>query len=315
MFFRLLSLALPTLLASAARYPSYGTLQTTKSSGVMNVVINNTYSSINLFDQYFQSDLANLIETLQANDTDIRVVVFSSANSEFFLSHVDFNLLTPGHESPLPLFDPGFPNMLFASALLWNITELPQATIAVIEGVSVLVALTSPCARGGGNEFLMSCDMRFSSTSPSVLLSQLETSLGVPPGFGGDMYLAKQIGRGRAFEYVLSAVDIDARTAERVGWINRAFGTAEELYTYVQALADRIARFPPAGIVGAKQGINAVSRPSMDVIVRDSQDIVLRLSRASAVQDFLVKLNKATNNQSIGPLELNYGEEVLKLYE
>jgi enoyl-CoA hydratase/carnithine racemase len=63
----------------------------------MNVVINNTYSSINLFDQYFQSNLANLIETLQANDTDIRVVVFSSANPDFFLSHVDFNLLTPGH--------------------------------------------------------------------------------------------------------------------------------------------------------------------------------------------------------------------------
>ncbi|KAJ7882376.1 ClpP/crotonase-like domain-containing protein [Mycena olivaceomarginata] len=289
MFFRLLSFA---LLASAARYPSYGTLQITNSSGIMNVVINNTYSSINLFDQYFQADLANLIETLQAKDTDIRVVVFSSANTEFFLSH-------------LPLFDPGFPNMLFASALLWNITELPQATIAVIEGR----------ARGGGNEFLMSCDMRFSSTSPSVLLSQLETSLGVPPGFGGDMYLAKQIGRGRAFEYVLSAVDIDARTAERVGWINRAFGTAQELYTHVQALADRIALFPLAGIVGVKQGINAVSRPSMDAIVQDSQDIVLRLAATSAVQDFLMKLNEATNNQSIGPFELNYGEEVLKLYK
>jgi hypothetical protein len=63
----------------------------------MKVVINNTYSSINLFDQYFQSDLANLIETLQANDTDIREAVFSSANPEFFLSHVDFNLLSPGH--------------------------------------------------------------------------------------------------------------------------------------------------------------------------------------------------------------------------
>ena len=48
-------------------------------------------------------------------------------------------MVNPVTESPLPLFDPGFPNMLFASALLWNITELPQATIAVIEGVSVLL--------------------------------------------------------------------------------------------------------------------------------------------------------------------------------
>ncbi|KAJ7648826.1 hypothetical protein B0H17DRAFT_1215531 [Mycena rosella] len=62
--FRLIALAGLALLqaVSAGRYPSYGTLQTTNSSGVLNV-----------------SDLANLIETLQANDTDIRVVVFSSA--------------------------------------------------------------------------------------------------------------------------------------------------------------------------------------------------------------------------------------------
>ncbi|KAJ7486703.1 ClpP/crotonase-like domain-containing protein [Mycena latifolia] len=142
--------------------------------------------------------------------------------------------------------------------------------------------------------------MRFATTSPSVLLSQLETSLGVPPGFGGAIYLAKQIGRGRAFEYVLSALDVDARTAERVGWINRAFDTSHELHAYVKALAARIALFPVAVIVGVKQ---------------DSQDIVLRLAATPEVQTFLAKLVEATHNQSIGAFELNYGKEVLKLYE
>ncbi|KAJ7643199.1 hypothetical protein B0H17DRAFT_1148638 [Mycena rosella] len=134
--FRLIALAGLALLqaASAARYPSYGTLQTTNSSGVLNVVINNTYSSVNLFDLHIQSDLANLIETLQANDTDIRVVVFSSANKDFFLAHIDINSFLPGYASPLPFFDPGLADMNFPVALLWNITQLPQATIAVIEG-------------------------------------------------------------------------------------------------------------------------------------------------------------------------------------
>jgi enoyl-CoA hydratase/carnithine racemase len=90
-------LALLGLSASAARYPSFGTIQTTKSSGVLNVVINNTYSSINLFDLHVQSDLANLIETLQANDTDVRVVVFSSANKEFFIGHIDIEYFLPGY--------------------------------------------------------------------------------------------------------------------------------------------------------------------------------------------------------------------------
>ncbi|KAJ7926244.1 ClpP/crotonase-like domain-containing protein [Mycena leptocephala] len=300
------SLALCAVSAFAARYPSFGTLKTTTSSeGVMNVVINNTYSTINLFDFHIQSDLANLIETLQANDTDVRVVVFSSGNPEFFFAHFDLNFFLPGYESPLPLFDPGLPKMGFPIALLWNITQLPQATIALIEGR----------ARGIGNEFLMSCDMRFATTSPSVLLSQLETSLGANPGAGGAMYLSQLMGRGRAFEYVLASKDIDAVTAERYGWINRAFATSSELKDYVQKLAARIALFPPGAIVGVKQGINAVSRPPMDVIITDAQDVINALVATPASQQLLKKCVAVTNNQSVGELELNYGRDLESLFK
>jgi enoyl-CoA hydratase/carnithine racemase len=160
----------------------------------------------------------------------------------------------------------------------------------------------------------MSCDMRFSSTSPSVLLAQLETSFGLNPGAGGGMYLSQVIGRGRAFEYVLASKDIDALTAERYGWINRAFPTSEELHDYVQKLAARIALFPPAGIVGTKQGINAVSRPPMDVIIRDAQDVIGVLAETPEAQAFGQKFVAATNNQSIGDLELNYGKELEELF-
>ncbi|KAJ6548628.1 ClpP/crotonase-like domain-containing protein [Mycena capillaripes] len=315
-----LALSLIPLLAAAARYPSYGTLQTTKSQGVLNVVINNTYSSINLFDMHVQSDLANLIETLQANDTDVRVVVFSSANREFFIGHIDVGYFLPGYESPLPLYDAGFPDMLFPVALLWNITQLPQATIAVIEGVSP----TSPSrlpqdstnkrVRGIGNEFLMSCDMRFASTAPSVLFAQLETSLGVNPGAGGGMYLSRLIGRGRAFEYVLSSVDVDARTAARVGWVNDAFDTSDKLHKHVQALARRIALFPKTGIVGTKAGINAVMRPPREVIVREAQNVIATLLGTPEVQGAFERFIRVTGNQSIGPVELNYGAEVKRLF-
>ncbi|KAJ6539995.1 ClpP/crotonase-like domain-containing protein [Mycena vulgaris] len=299
------SLALLVPCASAARYPSFGTLKTTQNAGVLNVVINNTFSTINVFDAHVQSDLANLIEGLQAPDTDVRVVVFSSGNKDFFLAHIDINYFLPDYESPLPRFDPGMPNMTFPTAVLWNITQLPQATIAVIEGR----------ARGIGNEFLMSCDMRFASTSPSVLLAQLETSFGVNPGAGGAMYLSQLIGRGRTFEYVLSSTDVDARTAAEIGWINRAFESATELHAYVGKLAARIALFPAAGIAGTKQGINAVSRPPLDVIIRDAQNVIDVLSVAPVVQAFGTKFLAATRNQSVGSLELNYGKELVKLYE
>ncbi|KAJ7790420.1 ClpP/crotonase-like domain-containing protein [Mycena olivaceomarginata] len=289
MFHGLLKFATATCLvlsANAARYPSFGTLQTTNSSGVLNVVINNTFSPINLFDFHVAADLANLIETLQANDTDIRVVVFSS-------------------ESPIPAFDPAMPNMTFALSLLWNITQLPQATIAAIEGR----------ARGIGNEFIMACDMRFATTAPSVLLGQIETSLGVIPGAGGGLYLAHEIGRGRALEYVLSAQDIDGATAERIGWINRAFPTSSALADYVQTLAARIALFPPAGIAAAKREVDAVGRPSKELFIRKSQDVFNVLVGTPAAQALEEKFIALTHNQSIGPLELSYGTEVFQLYK
>ncbi|KAJ6554021.1 ClpP/crotonase-like domain-containing protein [Mycena vulgaris] len=290
------ALALLASYTSAARYPSYGTLQTTQSSGVLNVVINNTFSTINLFDQHVQADLANLIAELQAPDTDVRVVVFSSANPDFFLGHIDINYFLPGYDMP---------DMIFPVALIWNITQLPQATIAVIEGRT----------HGIGNEFALACDMRFASTAPGVLLSQFETSFGLNPGAGGAMYLAQLLGRGLAFEYLLGSLDVDAATAARIGWVNRAFDSAQELHAYVRGLAARIALFPAAGIVGTKAGVNAVSRPPRAVLIEEAQDVILILAKTPAAQAFTAKFVAATHNQSIGALELNYGEEVLKLYD
>ncbi|KAJ7625884.1 ClpP/crotonase-like domain-containing protein [Roridomyces roridus] len=279
----------------AAPYPSFGTVQTTNSSGVLNAVINNTASSTNLFDYRVQADLANLVETLQANDTDIRVVVFSSGNKEFFIPHLDVDYFLPGY---------GFPDMTFPPALLWNISQLPQATIAMVEGR----------ARGIGNEFLMSCDMRFSTTSPSVLFSQLETSFGFIPGCGGAMYLSNLIGRGRTLEYVLASADIDAVTAEKYGWINKAFDTSAAMKEYVHTLARRIALFPLAGINGTKFGVSAVSRPSREDIVQKAQAVITVLAQLPATQAYATKFVEATHNQSIGELELNYGQALLGLY-
>ncbi|KAJ7603327.1 ClpP/crotonase-like domain-containing protein, partial [Mycena polygramma] len=263
------------LTTSGARYPSFGTLQTSVSAGVMDVVINNTFSEINIFDFHVMADLANLLELLQSNgtDSDVHVVVFS--------------------------------NMIFPDALMWNITQLPQATIAVIEGR----------ARGIGNEFLMACDMRFALDSPNVLVGQLENSLGAVPGAGGALYLTNLIGRGRTFEYVLSSADVDAATAARLGWVNAAFDTSSKLHGYVRTLAERIALFPLAGIAGTKQGVNAVSRPPRDVFVRDSQNVILSLEALPETWELNDKVFAATNNQSNGPFELNWAEAVLALYK
>ncbi|KAF7310109.1 hypothetical protein MIND_00384200 [Mycena indigotica] len=292
----------------AAQYPSFGTVKTSTSNGVMHVVLNNTFSEINLLDAHLAFDLANLIARLQVNgtDSDIHVVVFSSANPHFFIAHSDINIFVNGFQGLEPLFDPFTPDMGFLDSLFWNITQLPQATIAIIEGR----------ARAAGNEFLMACDMRFALSSPEVRLAQTEPSVGGNPGTGGGMYLSNLINRGRTFEYLLSATDIDADTAAQIGWVNRVFKTKNALYDYVDKLAKRIAIFPLAGIAGTKQGINAVSRPPRDVYIQDAQDVIVKLLIQSSLgQSLLKKVLKATNNQSIGAFELDWPNQVVQIYK
>jgi uncharacterized protein (DUF1501 family) len=70
-------------------------------------------------------------------------------------------------------------------------------------------------------------------------------------------------------EVMLGALDYDADTAERYGWINRALPAAS-LNDFVAALARRIARFPAAGHVAIKARINAIALASADDFRRDS---------------------------------------------
>jgi enoyl-CoA hydratase/carnithine racemase len=106
---------------------------------------------------------------------------------------------------------------------------------------------------GGGGELAASCDMRFGSLERTVLC-QMEVPLGILPGGTGTQRLPHLVGRGRAMEIVLAGDDVDASTLERWGWLNRAM-PADELRGFVDALATRIAGFPPEAVSRAKASV------------------------------------------------------------
>ncbi|KAJ7309964.1 ClpP/crotonase-like domain-containing protein, partial [Mycena albidolilacea] len=212
-------------------------------------------STINVINFHVLADLVNLIKERQRNDTDIQVVVFSSANTEYFTSHLN---------SPLPLFDPENSQMPFPVSILYNITQLSQATIAIVEGVTY----------NFGNKLLLSINMCFALNSPSIQLSQLETPFGFNPTGGSQILAQSLIGCSHAFKYSFSAYKIDAITATQIGWVNRVFDTKSELYRYVQALAERITLFLPVGIQATKKGINAVSLIPVDAWIQQTRNII-----------------------------------------
>ncbi|MFB8034224.1 enoyl-CoA hydratase/isomerase family protein [Streptomyces sp. NPDC056004] len=91
-----------------------------------------------------------------------------------------------------------------------------------------------------------------------------------------------RLGRGQAMQVILGSEDFDAREAERIGVVNKALPD-EELVTYIERLAERIAGFPEAAVRLAKRRINAAGLPPKeDVQVDAAQFQVLARNPARA---------------------------------
>jgi enoyl-CoA hydratase/carnithine racemase len=204
------------------------------------------YPPFNVADGTMFQALQDLLARINV-DPSLRVVVFESANREFYLSHFDLtgklgNVMTAVGPSGLPVLADTFV----------RITRSPVVSIAKIRG----------CVRGACSEFVLACDMRFASRE-NTRLGQPEVGVGLHPGGGGTERLPHLVGRGRALEIVLGANDFDGDTAERYGYVNRALPDAE-LDDFVDRLARRIASFDRRAVAAAKNLVNQVSLPSAD---------------------------------------------------
>ena len=204
------------------------------------------YPPFNMVDATIFEGLQDLLSRMDASP-NLRVVVFESANPDFYLAHFDLtgktgNIMTAVGPSGLPVLMDTFVRL----------TKSPVVSIAKIRG----------CVRGVSSEFVLACDMRFASRE-NTRLGQPEVGVGVHPGGGGAERLPHIVGRGRALEIVLGANDFDGDTAERYGYVNRALPDVE-LGGFVDALARRIASFDRRAIVAAKNLVNDVSLPSAD---------------------------------------------------
>jgi len=197
-------------------------------------------------------DLVSLIQQAEA-DESIKVLVFKSADPDYFISHVDVTRIKENREAAAKLDGDASIGLV-----LRHLSASRLVTIAQIEGR----------VRGVGSEFVLACDMRFAARE-SAIFGQFEPAFGVIPGAGAAQHLTRLMGRGRALEVLLSADDYDAEIAERYGWINRAL-PAGELADFVRSLALRIASFPAAGHTVVKNRVNAITLPTIEDLRRDS---------------------------------------------
>jgi enoyl-CoA hydratase/carnithine racemase len=190
------------------------------------------------------AELAELVGLIE-QDRDLKVVVFDSANPDFYLAHYDVEN-DPGRTAALGLGPTGMPAWL---DVLARLSRAQAVSIASIRG----------CARGAGSEFVLACDMRFASRE-NTLLGQFEVGIGVVPGGAPMARLSRLVGRGRALEILLVADDLDGPRAELYGYVNRTIAD-ERLDGEVDAIAARLARFDHEAIARTKAHVDRVTLP------------------------------------------------------
>jgi enoyl-CoA hydratase/carnithine racemase len=219
-----------------------------------------TFSSppINIFAPTTIVELGTLITDLEA-DPSVKVVVFQSANPDFFVAHLDVAKAAA---------QPGVLGLWRDFVL--RLSSTPVVSIAKIRGRT----------RGIGNEFVLACDMRFASRQ-NALFGNPEVGVGLIPGGGALEWLPRLVGRSRALEIVLSADDFDADVAERYGWVNRALDD-DDLDSFVDTLVRRLASFDREVLAAAKAQINRFGTPTATELQSSNDMIFPMLARPSA---------------------------------
>jgi enoyl-CoA hydratase/carnithine racemase len=239
----------------------HGPLRTEVDGGIVVVTID--HPPTNLVDGAFCTGLAQLLDATEP-DESAKVLVFKSADPDYFLMHGDVELLASipagTHE---PVTEPNV-----AAALFQRLSDSRLVSIGLLDGA----------ARGGGCELLSALDFRFAS--PRSHIGQPEVPMGILPGAGGTVRWPRIVGRSMALELLLTGRDLDASEALRLGWLHRmapSFRLEEE----AMALARRIAQMPAASIAAVKQVVS-VSLAGMAPALTVESDALARLMAAGA---------------------------------
>jgi enoyl-CoA hydratase/carnithine racemase len=158
---------------------NYTTMRVRTDKGVPFVTLD--HGELNLLDLTMLAELDRLGRDVEA-DPAIKVLVFQSANPDFFVAHADLDAIAQLPATPPPRAE----KLGFVHGVFDRFRTMPKVTIARIEGR----------CRGGGSELALACDMRFAALGRGVLC-QTKVGVGIIPGAGGTVRLPRLVGRGQ----------------------------------------------------------------------------------------------------------------------
>lgn len=206
-------------------------IQVVQNEFVATLTINRP-QQLNALNKDTIAELSSALNIIQHN-SNIRVVIITGSGDKAFVAGADikeFINFTP--EEGKALAKNG-QDLLFDVIANFN-----KPVIAAINGYAL----------GGGLELALACHIRIAAQNAKMGLP--EVTLGLIPGYGGTQRLAQLVGKGKAYEIILSAKMLDATEAKNIGLINE-ITTPENLLQQATNMANSIAKNSPNAIQNA----------------------------------------------------------------
>lgn len=199
------------------------------------VVTVDRQDKLNALNAEVVGEIGEVFESLQ-DDDKVRGVILTGAGNKAFVAGADIGeLATMNSVSGVRVSRDG-------QQVFRLIERFPKPVLAAVGGYAL----------GGGCELAIACHMRIASEKARFGLP--EVGLGIIPGYGGTIRLARLIGLGRAIEMTLTGDMMDAKRALEVGLVSTVV-EPDALMDEAKALLRKVTKNGPVAVRMALESI------------------------------------------------------------
>ena len=223
---------------------NYENLLIENRNGVLIVTLNRP-KALNALSQALLAELKHVFTDYAPSISGLKGIVLTGGGEKAFVAGADISEFTSLHgEAGAKMAQNGHD-------LFFLIERFPKPVIAAVNGFAL----------GGGCELAMACHLRVASEK--ARFGQPEVNLGIIPGYGGTQRLIQLIGKGKAFELLMTADMIGAEEALRLGLVNHVLPAGQELDKAIEII-EKIATKAPISIAKVIECVAAYFQDGQD---------------------------------------------------
>ncbi|MCG6988320.1 MAG: enoyl-CoA hydratase/isomerase family protein [Gemmatimonadetes bacterium] len=199
------------------------------------VVVVDRQDKLNALNAELISELGEVFDGLRADD-NVRGVILTGAGEKAFVAGADIAELAKMDSLG------GVRVSRHGQEVFRDIERFPKPVLAAVGGYAL----------GGGCELALACHLRIASENARFGFP--EVGLGIIPGYGGTIRLARLIGLGRAVELLLTADMVGAERAAEIGLVSAVVPRAE-LLERAKVLLRKVTKNGPVAVRMALESI------------------------------------------------------------